>query len=147
MDMDMDGMGSNSSNSSMMSVFFTATDTPLYSTSWTPGSTGAYAGTCIFIIVLATIFRFLLAFKARAESRWIDAELERRYVVVAGKPALAQQISQDSASKRMVLSENGIEEDVMVLKKRHTHVRPWRLTVDPVRAVLDTVIAGVGYLL
>ncbi|CAK7206275.1 hypothetical protein SEUCBS139899_009062 [Sporothrix eucalyptigena] len=147
MDMDMGSSSSSSNSSTMMSVFFTATDTSLYSMAWTPSSVGTYAGTCIFLIMLATLFRFILAFKARAESRWLDAELERRYVVVPGKPALAQQISQDSASKRMVLSENGVEEDVMVLKKRHTHVRPWRLSVDPLRALLDTLLAGVGYLL
>ncbi|KAL1895067.1 hypothetical protein Sste5346_005489 [Sporothrix stenoceras] len=145
--MDMDSSSSNSTSMGMMAVFFTATDTSLYSMNWTPSSTGRYVGTCIFLIMLATLFRGLLAFKARAESRWLDAELERRYVVVPGKPALSQQISQDSDAKRMILSENGIEEDVMVLKKRHTHVRPWRLSVDPLRALLDTLLAGVGYLL
>ncbi|ERT00298.1 copper transporter family protein [Sporothrix schenckii 1099-18] len=150
MGMDMGGSGSGSSNTTMttmMSVFFTATNTPLYSLTWTPSSVGSYAGTCIFLIMLAALFRGLLAFKARAESRWLDAELERRYVVVPGKPVLSQQISRDSDAKRMILSENGIEEDVMVLKKRHTHVRPWRLSVDPLRALLDTLLAGVGYLL
>ncbi|OAA64370.1 rrm domain containing protein [Niveomyces insectorum RCEF 264] len=151
--MDMNGMdmggadGSSSSSGSMMSVFFTATNTALYSMRWTPASTGAYAGTCIFLIVLSVVFRLLMAFKARVESRWLDDELARRYVVVAGKPTLSQQISQDSTAKRMILTENGIEEDVMVLKKRHTHVRPWRMSVDPLRALLDTVLAGVGYLL
>lgn len=148
MDMDMGGSdSSNSSSSMMMAIFMTATNTPLYSSQWTPSSVGTYAGTCIFLIMLAALFRGLLAFKARAESRWLDAELERRYVVVPGKQQLAKQISQDSQAKRMILSENGIEEDVMVLKKRHTHVRPWRLSVDPLRALLDTLLAGVGYLL
>jgi len=35
----------------------------------------------------------------------------------------------------------------MVVKKRSMGVRPWRITVDPVRALMDTVIAGVGYLM
>lgn len=47
----------------------------------------------------------------------------------------------------MLLTENGVEEEVMVVKKRGTGVRPWRLSTDPVRAVMDTVIAGIGYLL
>ncbi|CAK7208970.1 hypothetical protein SBRCBS47491_000278 [Sporothrix bragantina] len=147
MNMDMGSSSSSSNSSTMMTVFFTGTNTSLYSMAWTPSSVGTYAGTCIFLIMLATLFRFILAFKARAESRWLDAELDRRYVVVPGKPVLSQQISQDSAAKRMILSENGVEEDVMVLKKRHTHVRPWRLSVDPLRALLDTLLAGVGYLL
>jgi hypothetical protein len=42
-------------------TFFTSTSTPLYSSSWTPASTGQYAGTCIFLIAFAAIFRALLA--------------------------------------------------------------------------------------
>jgi hypothetical protein len=42
-------------------TFFTSTSTPLYSASWTPTSAGQYAGTCIFLIAFATIFRALLA--------------------------------------------------------------------------------------
>ena len=56
-------------------------------------------------------------------------------------------MSQDSDTKRMTLSENGVEEDVFVVQKRNMDTRPWRITVDPIRAVVDTVIAGVGYLL
>ncbi|CAK7567928.1 MAG: hypothetical protein SEPTF4163_005906 [Sporothrix epigloea] len=147
------GSGSSSSgssmtgSSSMMTIFFTASDTPLYSQAWTPTSLGTYAGTCVFCIILATVFRLILAFKARVESRWLDAELERRYVVVPGKPELAQRVSQDPSSKRMTLSENGIEEDVVVLTKRHSDVRPWRMSIDPLRALLDTLVAGIGYLL
>lgn len=77
----------------------------------------------------------------------MDAEFNRRYVTVAGKQPKSERVSQDSDSKRMVLSENGMEEDVMVVKKRGMDVRPWRFSTDPVRAVMDTIIAGVGYLL
>jgi hypothetical protein len=133
---------------SMMSMtFFTATTTPLYSSMWSPTSVGGYAGTCIFLIILATIFRGLLAVKAWKEAAWLDAEFNRRYITVAGKLPKAERISADSDSKRMILTENGVEEDVMVVKKRSMGVRPWRITTDPVRAVIDTVIAGVGYLL
>ena len=77
----------------------------------------------------------------------MDAEFNRRYVTVAGRESLPKRISSDSDSKTMVLSENGVEEDVVVVKKRNMGTRPWRITTDPVRAVMDTVIAGVGYLL
>ena len=77
----------------------------------------------------------------------MDAEFNRRYVTVAGKLAKSERISSDSDAKRMILTENGVEEDVMVVKKRSMGVRPWRITTDPVRAVIDTGIAGVGYLL
>lgn len=147
---DMPGMdmGSDGSSSTMMpAVFTTSQTTSLYSLAWTPASAGAYAGTILFLVLLAVLFRCLLAAKAFQETRWLDAELNRRYVVVQGKQSLAATVSRDSLAKRMTLSENGVEEDVMVLKKRHTHVRPWRLSVDPLRALLDTVIVGVGYLL
>ena len=133
---------------SMMSMtFFASTSTGLYSAMWSPTSVGGYAGTCIFLIILATAFRGLLAVKAWKETAWLDAEFNRRYVVVAGKPSKSERIEADSDSKRMILTENGVEEDVMVVKKRCMGTRPWRITTDPVRALMDTVLAGVGYLL
>lgn len=131
----------------MMAVFQTNIGTSLYSTAWTPNSAGTYAATCLFLIALGIIFRGLLAFKAMQEQRWLDKELARRYVVVNGKLPVSEQVSTDSLAKRMTLTENGVEEDVIVVKKKHTHVRPWRFSVDPIRAVIDMVIAGVGYLL
>ena len=139
--------GDSMSMSMMSMTFFTATTTPLYSSMWSPTSVGGYAGTCIFLIVIATIFRGLLAVKAWKEAAWLDAEFNRRYVTVAGKPPKTERISADSDRKRMILTENGVEEDVMVVKKRSMGTRPWRITTDPVRAAIDTVIAGVGYLL
>jgi len=145
--MDMSTDSSMMSMSSMAMTFFTGSSTPLYSSTWTPSSAGGYAGTCIFVIILAVIFRALLALKAWKESAWLDAEFKRRYVTVAGKLPLSERIYQDNDTKRMVLSENGVEEEVMVVAKRIMGVRPWRLSVDPVRAGIDTAIAGVGYLL
>jgi hypothetical protein len=149
-DMDMDT--DNATSMGMVMSFTTSTTTPLFSTSWNPSSAGAYAGTCIFLAVLAVVFRAILAAKAVLEARWMDREMARRYVVVAGKPALAQRLSADDSEKRaavMMLSENGVEENVVVVQRRDGGVlaRPWRLSVDPVRALLDVVVAGVGYLL
>lgn len=67
--------------------------------------------------------------------------------MVAGKDTKKERIVKDSDSKKMLLSENGVEEEVVVVKKRSSGVRPWRLSVDPLRALMDTVIAGVAYLL
>ncbi|OIW31021.1 hypothetical protein CONLIGDRAFT_653663 [Coniochaeta ligniaria NRRL 30616] len=139
---------SNSTMVMMQSVFQNARATPLYSTAWTPSSTGAYAGTCIFLILLAALMRALLAGKTYLEARWLNRELARRYVVVnGGRPPLAQRLSHDSTAKHVVLSENGVEEDVVVVGRRKTIARPWRVSVDPLRALVDMVIAGVGYLL
>ncbi len=143
--MDMSGGDTSSTMMTMMAVFNLNTDTPLYSLSWMPNSVGTYAATCIFLIILAVIFRSLLAVKAWQESRWLDAELNRRYVVVNGKLPMAENLSRDSLAKHMTLSENGIEENVMVVKKKHGLWRPWRVSVDPVRALIDTVLAAVGY--
>jgi hypothetical protein len=140
-------MNMSNPTSMMPTTFYTSTITPLYSSAWAPTSTASYAGTCIFLILLAAIFRGLLALKGWKETAWLDAEFNRRYVVVAGKPSKTERISQDSDSKRMILTENGVEEDVMVVKKRSSGARPWRLSVDPLRAVIDTVIMGVAYLL
>ncbi|KAK4231058.1 Ctr copper transporter family-domain-containing protein [Podospora fimiseda] len=131
----------------MMSVFQTSMATSLFSEKWTPTTAGAYAGTCIFLIVLAIIFRALLAAKAWQEQRWLDKELNRRFIVVNGKAPLAQNLSENSLAKTAVLTENGLDENVMVVKRHTSFRRPWRLTVDPLRAVIDTVIAAVGYLL
>lgn len=137
-----------SMSASMMSMtFFTSYSTPIYSSMWTPANIGQYAGTCIFLILLATILRGLLAVKAWKETAWMDAEFNRRYVTVAGKGPKSERISVDSDKERMVLSANGVEEEVFVVKKRSMGTRPWRFSVDPIRACLDTVIAGVGYLL
>lgn len=135
------------SMSSMMMVFFTSTETPLYSSTWMPANVGQYAGTCIFIIILAVLLRLLLAIKTWKETAWLDAEFNRRFVVVAGKPNKSESIQQDPDSKRMLLTQNGVEEEVFVVQKTGHGVRPWRITTDPLRAVLDTLIAGVSYLL
>lgn len=146
---DMNGMDMGSGHSSMMMamVFQTNNATPLYSSSWTPNSAGAYAGTCIFLVVLAIIARVLLALKNRQETYWLDRDARRRYVAVNGKETLSEQVSRDPDAKQMVLSENGVEETVFVVAKHGSMTRPWRFSVDPVRAVMDTVIFGVGYLL
>ncbi|KAI0802463.1 Ctr copper transporter [Xylaria sp. FL0064] len=147
-DMDMDMGSSSSSHDSMhMSVFNNNMMTALYSEAWTPSTAGAYAGTIIFLIFLSAFFRLLLAGKARAEARWLDAEMKRRYVVVQGKLPVSEQISRDDLSKRVTLTENGIEENVFVVQRREHIYRPFRLSVDPLRAAFDTVITGVGYLL
>lgn len=92
--------------------------------------------------------RALLAGKNYLEAKWLDRELNRRYVVVTGgKLPLAQRLSQDSTAKHVVLSENGVEEDVVVVGREKVVARPWRVSVDPLRALVDMVIAGVGYLL
>ncbi|KAG6096878.1 hypothetical protein E4U14_007857 [Claviceps sp. LM454 group G7] len=156
----MDGMDGGSSSSSggghdnpmpmlMSMVFQTNPSTPLYTSSWTPQSPGAYAGTCLFLIFLAITARLLLAARTLQEARWLDKALQRRYVVAQGQTSLSEMMAHEvpAGAMKMALSANGVEEAVVVVARRGCEVRPWRVSVDPLRAVIDTVIVGVGYLL
>ncbi|KAK1655927.1 ctr copper transporter [Colletotrichum phormii] len=144
---DTHGSTGSSMSMMMMTIFQTSLKTPLYTEAWTPNSVGTYAATCIFLIFLAFGLRGMLALKSIQEKRWLDKDFKRRYVSVNGKLGMAGKMSTDSMAKQMVLSENGLEENVTVVQKGHGIWRPWRFSVDPVRAVIDTAIAGVGYLL
>ena len=151
MDMSMHGShGSSESDagSFMHSTFFSATNTPLYSTSWAPSSTGSYTGSCIFLVVLALTFRLLLAGKQLLERRWLDKAIQRRYIKVDGLPTEAEKIDADRGSEwSTLLSPRGEEERVRVVTNHVRPVMPFRLSVDLPRALFVMVIAGVGYLL
>ena len=139
---------SDSHSDSMHSTFFDSISTPLYSTSWQPSGVGSYAGTCIFLILLAMIFRLLIAGKTLLERRWLDKTLERRYIRVEGLPTEADKIDADRESEfSTLLSPRGQEERVRVVTNKARPVMPWRLSVDLPRAAYTTVVAGVGYLL
>src|SRR5689334_14634353 len=101
--------------SDMAMIFFNSINTPLYSSQWTPSSTGAYAGSCIFLIILAIIFRVLLAGKHLLEQHWQAQAWKRRYIVVAGKNTLSEDLRTDPDVKTGVLSANGVEENVQVV--------------------------------
>lgn len=132
----------------MAMTFFTSTRTPLYSNGWTPTSTSGYAGSCIFLIILAILFRTAFALRHRLERYWLDRHLNRRYVVVAGRPTEKARVSTDADAKSALLvSASGVEEDVRVVRRHLRATPPWRLSVDLPRAIIVTVIAGMGYLL
>ena len=134
--------------SQMEMVFYTSTTTPLFSLAWSPSSTGSYAGTCIFLIVLAVVFRFLLAGKSILERRWRDQNSQRQYVRVRGKPSESERIDANTESKEgLLVTANGTEQDVRIVSSRTRPVAPFRLSVDLPRAAYVTVLAGVGYLL
>lgn len=135
-------------SSSHSSIFLSSTSTPLYSIAWTPASTGSYAGTCLFLIILAVLFRGLQAGKNILEHRWLDTELNRRYISVRGKPTESERIDSDSNAKTGTLvTERGIEEHVKVVRRKRHGVGPWRFSVDLPRAAYVTVMVGVAYLL
>jgi copper transporter 1 len=104
--------------SSMAMTFFTATSTPLYSMAWTPSSSGQYAGTCIFLIAFAAIFRALLA--VRINFFEVLAVARHRH-----SQGLIYPYTDDSKPR----------------------VRPWRASESVMLASMDVVLAGIGYLL
>jgi len=133
--------------SEMAMVFFNSHTTPLYSLKWAPASTGGYAGTCIFLVILSVVFRSLFAVKHILEARWLDRAWNRRYIVVQDKTPVSEELRRDPDAKQAVLSANGVEEHVRVVHKTARGVQPWRFSVDLPRAVLVTFMAGLGYLL
>jgi len=140
MDMSMDA-------ESMAMTFFSNTLTPLFSKAWSPKTTGQYAGTCIFLIILAIVYRGLYAFRSRVENRWVAQALQRRYVVVVDRLPESERIGKDVDAMSAVLSSNGVEENVKVVHRPHQGTQPWRFSVDLPRGLLVTVLSGVGYLL
>lgn len=136
---------------SMSMVFTTDHSTPLFSSQWTPTSTGGYAGTCIFLIVLAIIARLLSAYRRVLEIKWHDKAVNRRYIVLAGDSA-GQQERQTGESEKLeeaTLTARGVDERVKVLRTSRTGIetQPWRFSIDLPRACIFTVQAGVSYLL
>ncbi|KAK3721790.1 hypothetical protein LTR37_002955 [Vermiconidia calcicola] len=138
---------------SMSMVFTNDHSTPLYSAQWTPTSTGSYAGTCLFLIVLGFIYRLLQAYRHILELKWHDRAVRRRYVVIAGETAEQREkqlgFSDAEKSEEAALTTRGVEERVRVLRssRRGIETQPWRFSTDLPRACVYVVQAGVGYLL
>ncbi|KFY45047.1 hypothetical protein V494_01176 [Pseudogymnoascus sp. VKM F-4513 (FW-928)] len=137
----------NTIKTDMFSTFSAGTGTPLYFSKWMPISITAYTGTCVFLIILAISFRVLIAFRSVVEERRINTELNKRYVVITRKSNTKERISSDSNSRIALLTENGLEEDVIVVRKKMEGPVPWSIAVDGSRAVIDTIIAGIFFLL
>lgn len=74
--------------------------------------------------------------RATQEAKWLEAERKRRYNMGSGLKKKS-----DDDSKEPISTENTVL-DVPAKK-----VRPWRISTDVPRALMDTIIAGVGYLL
>lgn len=109
----------------MMMVFFSATNTPLYSTAWIPNGAGQYAGTCLFLIALAFVFRCLLAIRFNFLSLLAWATHRRDTNVLRKNPDEKKAVNAFPFAER----------------------RPWRINEAVLRACLDTILAGVSYLL
>ncbi|KAI9682444.1 MAG: hypothetical protein M1829_000236 [Trizodia sp. TS-e1964] len=128
-------------------VFDSTTTTPLYSLSWTPTSTAAYAGTCVFLALLAVSFRCLITLSALLSRRALDAALNRRYITVAGSSPREKSQPHAEGEDAALLTHRGVDEEVRVVRARKPPVLPWRWSTDVPRALLVAAIATVGYFL
>lgn len=142
-------MGNMGDSSHSMGTGFTNShNTLLFSSAWTPSSPGAYAGTCIFLIILAIADRGLIALKAVLERHWLDVHLNRRYVAIANKPTESGHIDHDPDAKvATLITAQGVEESVKIVHTIPQGPIPWRFSVDLPRAGLFLCIVGVSYLL
>ncbi|KAI1377018.1 Ctr copper transporter family-domain-containing protein [Hypoxylon crocopeplum] len=135
MDMGMD-MGSSSSilmtSAEMAMVFFQSVTTPLYSSAWTPQGEGSYAGTCIFLIVLALVHRILIA--ARSIIFDSNTTLHRHRKEVTSD-------SDDYPGSRSELESMGLQ------FRSQWNSHPFKVATETSRALLEVMIGGIGYLL
>jgi solute carrier family 31 (copper transporter), member 1 len=102
-------------------VFHTGITDSLYSSAWTPSSAAGYAGTWLFLFFLGIIARSL----------------------TAGKIALEQYWSSKFSAVTIVTNKHDKSEVISGARV----VGFWRASVDVPRAFLQTIIAGVYYLL
>lgn len=118
--------------SDMAMTFFTSFKTPLYATTWTPTSQGEYAGTCIFLIVLAVILRVLVALRPILEGRvWTDG---------VRHSMLGENIPDGTRTRRV----SGWRLSMLELGQRWSQ---WRVNPAAGRATFELVVAGIAYLL
>ncbi|KAH8600902.1 Ctr copper transporter family-domain-containing protein [Bisporella sp. PMI_857] len=117
-------MSTDDTTTMMSMVFFRSVTTPLFSLSWTPNGTGAYAGTCIFLIALSVIHRILIALRQ----------------IVLDTPA---QHTHEKLSSNDELSQERVKKQI----RSAWSSRPFRVASETGRALVEVVIGGVGYLL
>jgi copper transporter 1 len=132
-------------DSGMAMVFYTSTTTPLFSSFWSPTSPASYAGTCIFLVMLAVAGRFLMAGRHVLEHRWSVRDAQRRAIIVRGRGMGVDTGEGEGKEGLLVGSKEAI--GGAGTSAAELPVRPWRLSVDVPRSGYAVLLAGVGYLL
>ncbi|KAK9327241.1 Ctr copper transporter family-domain-containing protein [Lipomyces starkeyi] len=137
----MGGMDISSSTSMSSMSFHTSKSDFLFATGWTPSSTGQYAGICIFLIVLAVIYRFMHVLKHRTE-RYFSA----RTRINMGNIATTHHphTDTDAGSLEKYAAEATIQAEHPL---QFRNVRPWRVSVDVPLSLIQLVLSTVSYLL
>ncbi|KAK7204919.1 Ctr copper transporter family-domain-containing protein [Myxozyma melibiosi] len=150
MDMDMStttssmDMSSTSSSMDMTSMSFHANSQDfLLATGWTPSNRGQYVGACIFLIVLAVIYRATHVIKHRTE-RYLVARARVNAVPAASPP-------EDSDLEKYVAASGAstsAEQRRQVPRPfDFTHARPWRVSIDVPLSVIQFFLSAISYLL
>jgi copper transporter 1 len=119
----------------MPMTFFTSTTTPLYSSAWTPKTAAQYALTCLFLVLLCIVFRGLLA--ARCNMPWLLA-------YTSPKKAASEEVS---CCAEEVGLQKPLHGDLAPGSANRHQDRPSKVWEILLRAVLDTALAVVSYLL
>ncbi|KAJ0421359.1 Ctr copper transporter family-domain-containing protein [Aspergillus carlsbadensis] len=140
----MSGMDMSMSMSTMSMTFFTSTKTLLFSNAFSPTTQGQYAGTCIFLIALALILRFMIALRPVLERRvWNDGPGRRGngFVHEAGDSSVVVEEGQAASEKPRARSRVTVAQDI---RSRWSN---WKVNCAGGRATYEVVVAGVAYLL
>ncbi|KAI1451535.1 hypothetical protein F4805DRAFT_471581 [Annulohypoxylon moriforme] len=133
--MGMDKMG-DMNDSEMSMTFFVSSTTSLFSKAWTPRSPAEYAGTCIFLIVLAVIMRFMLALKPVLEKSIWHAAVESRGELLPDEEGSYQK--EDMTGRSPLMRVYGD------IRRRWA---AWRFKTSLSRASFELSLATVGYML
>ncbi|KAK9480287.1 Ctr copper transporter family-domain-containing protein [Lipomyces japonicus] len=127
---------SSSSMDMMTMVFHTSTNDPLFASGWTPSSTGKYAGTCIFLIVLAVTYRLTHVIKHRTERYLIS---RATHIAISSH---IHTVDDDGAIEKYTASTSSISKPLSF-----GDARPWRVSIDFPMAAIQVILAGTSYLL
>jgi copper transporter 1 len=111
-------------SSEMAMVFFQSVTTPLYTMDFMPTGSGSYAGICIFLIVLGTVHRVLMAVRHLLQATVWNPPVDH---CLGGKEDV------DISAGRRVQSA--------------FRNRPFRVATETSRAAFEVIIGGISYLL
>ncbi|KAI2469992.1 Ctr copper transporter family-domain-containing protein [Annulohypoxylon bovei var. microspora] len=123
-------------DSPMVMTFFVSSTTSLFSKAWTPTTSAQYAGTCIFLVVLAVFMRFMLALKPVLEkSLWNTAVGPGGELIPDEEAGYQKEDTTTRSPLRRVYGD---------IRKRWA---AWRLKTSLSRASFELSLATIGYLL
>ncbi|KAI1775453.1 Ctr copper transporter family-domain-containing protein [Hypoxylon cercidicola] len=119
----------------MVMTFFLSSSTSLFFKAWTPTTSAAYVGTCVFLVALAIAMRGMLALKPILEKSMWNASVKSEGVLVPDDESGYQKETVPPQSAKNVYN---------TVYRRWTI---WRFKSSLSRAAFELLLATVGYLL